>query len=185
MKRLLVILFTYSATAWADSLLDPQGQDLYAMRPLQPGELVTVIITDRVSTSQEVNIQNQSESNVDLPIGKGLLKLFLGGGMNSKGDMQRKESASSQSQFQYTVTARVASVEPGNVIVLEARNSVELDGKLRELELRGRVRRQDIGLNNSVSSDRLADAQVLVDGAQSSPTGSGFGIFDFLLAPFR
>jgi len=185
MKRLLVILFALAGTTWADSLLDPQAQDPYSMRPLQPGELVTVVITDRVSTTQQVNIQNQSQTDVDLPLGKGLLKLFLGGGMSSKGDLQRKESASSQSQFQYTVTAKVAAVEPGNVIVLEARNSVELDGKLRELELRGRVRRQDIGLNNSVSSERLADAQVLVDGAQSSPTGNGLGIFDFLLAPFR
>lgn len=188
MKRFTLVGALCLCMAWpgkADSLLGPQAADPYALRPLVPGELVTVVITDRVSTTQRVNTQNQSKSSVDLPVGKGLLELFLGAGLDTKGEIQRQESASTQSEFQYTVTARVASVEPGNVVVLEAHNSVELDGKLRELQLQGRVRRQDIGLNNTVTSDRLADARVLVDGAQASPSGGGFGIFDFFLAPFR
>ena len=61
----------------------------------------------------------------------------------------------------------------------------ELDGKERELELNGRVRRQDIGFDNRVSSDRIADAVVKVDGATAAAGRSGFGIFDFLLAPFH
>lgn len=184
MKRWLCLALLLTPACWGDSLLEGQG-DLYGMRPLLPGELVTVVITDKVSTTQQVNVQNQSQSSVDVPLGKGLLNLFLGAGLNTKGQIQRQESASTTQDFQYTVTARVVSLEPGNVVVLEAHNHVELDGKDRQLELKGRVRRQDIGLNNTVSSDRIADAQVCVDGAQASPSGGGWGIFDFFLAPFR
>ena len=184
MKKLLLSLML-GGMAFGDSLFDPNQADMYAMRPLQVGELVTVVITDSVSTTQSVNIQNQNSSAVSLPLGSGLLDALLGGKMSSDGKIQKQDSAASKSEFQNTVTARVVAIEPGNVVLIEAHSKMELDGKERELELTGRVRRQDIGFDNRVSSDRLADAVVSVDGATAAAGRGGFGIFDFLLAPFR
>ncbi|MBS2038444.1 flagellar basal body L-ring protein FlgH [bacterium] len=184
MKKLL-ITFLLCGIGRADSLLDPNQADMYAMRPLQVGELVTVVITDSVSTTQSVNIQNQNSSAVSLPLGTGLLDALLGGKMSSDGKIQKQDQAASKSEFTNTVTAKVVSIEAGNVVVIQAHSVMEMDGKERELELNGRVRRQDIGFDNRVSSDRIADAVVKVDGATAAAGRSGFGIFDFLLAPFR
>ncbi|MFN8613342.1 MAG: flagellar basal body L-ring protein FlgH [Vulcanimicrobiota bacterium] len=183
MKKLLIALWL-CGIGRADSLLDP-NQDMYAMRPLQIGELVTVVITDSVATTQSVNIQNQNSSAVSLPLGTGLLDALLGGKMSSDGKIQKQDTAASKSEFTNTVTAKVVAVEAGNVVVIQAHSVMELDGKERELELNGRVRRQDIGFDNRVSSDRIADAVVKVDGATAAAGRSGFGIFDFLLAPFH
>ena len=144
MKKLLLSLML-GGMAFGDSLFDPNQADMYAMRPLQVGELVTVVITDSVSTTQSVNIQNQNSSAVSLPLGSGLLDALLGGKMSSDGKIQKQDSAASKSEFQNTVTARVMAIEPGNVVLIEAHSKMELDGKERELELTGRVRRQDIG----------------------------------------
>lgn len=184
MKKLLISMLL-TGLSYGDSLLDPNQADMYAMRPLQVGELVTVVIIDSVSTTQSVNIQNQNSSAVSLPLGSGLLDALLGGKMSSDGKIQKQDSAASKSEFTNTVTAKVVSIEPGNVVVLQAHSKMELDGKERELDLSGRVRRQDIGFDNRVTSDRLADAVVLVDGATAAAGRSGFGIFDFLFAPFR
>ena len=105
--------------------------------------------------------------------------------MSSDGKIQKQDTAASKSEFTNTVTAKVVAVEAGNVVVIQAHSVMELDGKERELELNGRVRRQDIGFDNRVSSDRIADAVVKVDGATAAAGRSGFGIFDFLLAPFH
>ncbi len=184
-RKLLLVCLLLTGSATADSLLDGQGVDLSGLRPIQVGELVTVVITDRVTTRQQVTVQSQSQSSMDLPIGKGLLEAFLGAGLNSKGQRQRQEGANTQSEFEYTVTAKVVAIDPGNVLRLQASSSIEIDGKLRQLEMTGRVRRQDLGPTNTVPSDRLAEAEVKVDGAQASPSGGGFGIFDYLLAPLR
>lgn len=184
MKKLL-ITFMLCGIGRADSLLDVNQADMYAMRPLQVGELVTVVITDSVSTTQSVNIQNQNSSAVSLPLGSGLLDALLGGKMSSDGKIQKQDSAASKSEFTNTVTARVVSIEAGNVVVIEAHSNMELDGKERELELTGKVRRQDVGYDNRVSSDRIADAVVKVDGATAAAGRGGFGIFDFLVAPFK
>lgn len=184
MKKLLFCLWL-SGVALGDSLFDPNQADMYAMRPLQVGELVTVVITDSVTTTQSVNIQNQNSSAVSLPLGSGLLDALLGGKMSSDGKIQKQDTAASKSEFQNTVTARVVSIEPGNVVLLEAHSKMDLDGKEREISLTGKVRRQDIGFDNRVSSERLADAVVLVDGATAAAGRGGFGVFDFLLAPFR
>lgn len=185
MKKVLVLSLFLMRLAMADSLLPDGATDPYSPRPLMVGELVTVVVSDHVSTSQKVDLESDSSNDVSLPLGKGLLSLFLGGGMTSSGKSQRQEAASTTSDFQNTVTARVVEILPGSVVVLEANSSVEIDGKTRELHLTGKVRRQDIPFNNRIGSEVLADARVTVDGAQASPNGAGLGIFDFLLAPFR
>lgn len=184
MKKVILALCLFGTT-FGDSLLDAGQADMYAMRPLQVGELVTVVITDSVTTTQSVNIQNQNSSAVTLPLGSGLLGVLLGGKTSSDGKIQKQDSAASKSEFQNTVTAKVVAIEPGSVVLLQAHSKMELDGKERELDLTGRVRRQDIGFDNRVSSDRLADAVVTVDGATAAAGRGGFGVFDFLFAPFR
>ncbi|CAN0499336.1 unnamed protein product, partial [Phaeothamnion confervicola] len=63
-----------------------------------------------------------------------------------------------------TVTAEVVEVLPGDVVVIQATSSVQLDGHLRKLTFRGKVRRADIPQSNVVTSDKIASSTLHVDG---------------------
>ncbi|MEW6280136.1 MAG: flagellar basal body L-ring protein FlgH, partial [Candidatus Eremiobacterota bacterium] len=157
----------------ADSLLDPNAPNLYTPRPIQVGELITVEIVDKAKTVQGVDLKRKTETTLSGPTGTGLLEALLGFELGGGEDRKTSEQATSKQEFENTVTARVVAVEPGDVLVLEASNKVQLDGKERSVALRGRVRRQDVSPGNVVSSTMLADAVVTVEGATSSPVGGG------------
>lgn len=157
----------------ADSLLDPNGPNLYSPHPIQVGELITVQIVDKVKTVQGINLTRKVDDKVTGPSGTGLLQALTGFDLSGGENRTTKEEASSNSQFESTVTARVVAIEPGDVLVLEASSKINLDGKERSVAVRGRVRRQDVPANNTIPSTMLADAEVHVEGAQSSPVGGG------------
>lgn len=180
---LLVSLGTPLAGS-GDSLLDPAAGDILGLRPMKVGELVTVVITDSVTTSQSVVIKNETSNNLTTPTGTGLLSFLPQMGLSTSGNADRNESSATSSDFSNTVTAEVVEVLPGDVIVIQATSSVQLDGHLRKLIYRGKVRRADIPQSNVVTSDKIASSTLHVDGAQASPTGGG-GIFNWILTPFR
>lgn len=182
-KRLLLALLLV-VPASADSLLDPSQANLFGPKQLKIGDLVTVSIIDRVQNTQTVDVKSDSNMNVSGPLGDGALALLgTGLGLSSEGSTGRKEASVSKSEFSHTVTARIVQVE-GDQLVLEAKNRIEVDGKLREVSLRGRVRRQDVNATtNQVASDRIADAEVFVEGANSSPAPGG--IMSWILGILR
>jgi len=179
---LLVVALT--GVAAADSILDPSVSDLLAPRPIHVGELVTIVVTDNITTNMVVANKSDTSSTLTAPSGSGLLSVFPGIGWATEGVAARTEASQTQSWYQNTVTSRVVEVLPGGVLVLQAETKMRVDGKLRHLVFRGKVRRAEIPQSNIVASDKFADAELLVDGNQASPNGSG-GILHWLLSPFR
>lgn len=167
---LLIALLTTGA--WADSLLPEGHPDLYKAVCLQAGDLVTIVITDRVTTTQSVDLKSQDKSQAGGPLVQLLSAAILGIAPQHEDSADRKEAASSVSQFQDTVTATVTEVK-GNVLTLQASRVVQLDGKTRTLTLQGQVRNQDVNPDNTVSSSLLANSVVKVDGLHQSPVEPG------------
>ncbi len=161
------------APAHADSLLDPNGSNLYSPAPIAVGQLITVKIVDKTRTLQGVSLTRKVDDKVDGPSGTGLLQALTGFNLSGGEDRKTQSEASSKSEFESTVTAKVVAVEPGAVLVLEAASKMNLDGKERIVAVRGKVRRQDVPASNTILSSQMADAEVYVEGAQSSPVGGG------------
>lgn len=67
-----------------------------------------------------------------------------------------------------TVTLRVAGVVtqvlPNGNLVVQARQEVRVNSELRELQVSGVVRPQDIGSDNTVLHDRMAEARIAYGG---------------------
>ena len=170
MKHLACILLLLSANVWADSLLG-EDSDLYAPVRLVEGDLVTIFISDRVRTRQAVQVENSSNAGIGGPL-ISLLSTVIGFSPSHDDNDGRDEIANSDTQFEETVTARVASVQ-GRNLVLEAHRKVVLDGKRRTLVFSGVVRRRDVGSNNRIPSSLVADAVLKVDGLHRSPVAPG------------
>ncbi|MGC2062661.1 MAG: flagellar basal body L-ring protein FlgH [Thermodesulfovibrionales bacterium] len=63
-----------------------------------------------------------------------------------------------------TITAKVAEVMPNGNLVLEARKDITINNEKQTLVLRGMIRTTDIAIDNTISSSRVADAEVFYIG---------------------
>lgn len=172
MKRLLAIcMMLLLAPCLGDSLLPEDPQDYFAPTKIRVGDLVTVVIQDSVRTTQQVQVKNEDSSGITNPIST-LVGTVTGITPNHKDTADRNEQANTQSNFQQTITATVVAVE-GENLALQAATRITLDGKQRKVSLTGKVRRRDVGADNRVSSQLVADAVIEVDGLHKSPVQPG------------
>lgn len=73
-------------------------------------------------------------------------------------------STNRKGRFEAIVTCRVVDVLPGGVFHVRGRRAITVNHEVQYLTLEGLVRREDIGLDNSVASIKLADARLSYDG---------------------
>ncbi len=103
------------------------------------------------------------ESKVPKLLGKGtsagsLVSASSNGNATGTGAIKRNE----------TVTLRLAGVVtqvlPNGNLAVAARQEVRVNAELRELQVSGVIRPQDIGSDNTVQHDRMAEARIAYGG---------------------
>jgi flagellar L-ring protein FlgH len=75
-----------------------------------------------------------------------------------QGDIKRSEN------IVVNVAATVLRVLPNNNLEIAGSQEIRLNNELREMQIRGIVRPEDIGSDNTISSDRIAEARIAYGG---------------------
>jgi flagellar L-ring protein precursor FlgH len=156
------------------------------------GDLVTVMIsenllaegqarTDLESTRRMGNTVSSDVGLQDLvakPI-EALLRLFgvdpdtndvdAGTQLNvlsadSESTFEGEGSTERTSTFQAVITCRVLNVLPGNLFHIQGRRALTVNHETQWLTLEGLVRQEDIGIDNTVISTKLAEVRLGYDG---------------------
>lgn len=145
------------------------------------GDLVTIDIAQNASASTNDNSQIQRQSSNNLSA-KALLGITPTAGHLNGGQFSPTISTSSLSKFkgqgktsasnnvQAEVSSVVTKVEPNDVLALYGRTDVNVNGDVRTIEISGYARAQDIGANNTISSNDISNMNVQYVG--SGPTQS-------------
>ena len=141
------------------------------------GDLVTVL----VSIDDEASLQNRTEREREGTDTLGLPRLLgletsltrllpntidpsalvqTNGAQtsNGSGTVRRNETITLR------VAATVAQVLPNRNLVVAGRQQVRVNAELRDLQVSGIIRPQDIGSDNTVKHDRLAEARIAYGG---------------------
>jgi flagellar L-ring protein FlgH len=103
------------------------------------GTLIGRIIPGLANTSPNINTTGSQQSN-------------------GQGDVKRSEN------IQINVATTVIRVLPNNNFVIAGSQQIRLNNELRELQIRGIVRPEDIRADNTIPSEKIAEARIAYGG---------------------
>lgn len=155
------------------STFDPTGRFADVSRDLRAShvnDFVTVIISDHSSATTAGNTTStrKSSANASISALAGLTRTsgpwanLTGAAANTQLNGQGQTNRSSD--LTTNLTARVIATLPSGDLIVEGNKLVQINSEKQKITLRGIVRWNDITPANQVSSDRLAELEVLIDG---------------------
>ncbi len=164
------------------SLWDQRGQGRFLFadhKARMVGDLITIMIVDTSSASNEASTATGKKSNVSFgidgflgsPTDFGLQNVWGRGNSfspkitaKSENSHDGKGATSRKGTFSATLTARVMEVIPNGNLRIRARRDVTVNEEQQLLVLSGIVRPKDISRENVVLSSNIADAKISFTG---------------------
>ncbi|HZS50395.1 MAG TPA: flagellar basal body L-ring protein FlgH [Bryobacterales bacterium] len=157
----------------------PSGGSLYAphgplaelvgdARARQVDDMVTIVVSETASASNSGTTSSSRKTSASAGV-----PAIYGHVSNQLSNLASASSASSlagtgttsrQSAISTRLSARVTHVLPNGYLVVEGSKEITVNSDRQLITVRGIVRPIDLARDNSVTSDRVADIQILVDG---------------------
>lgn len=157
------------------------------------GDIVTILVSETAEAETEANTETSREvdqtSDVDNLLNlEGLLKTrhLLNPLTNNllDTDSNRTFTGEGKTDRSDTLTATIAAVVtqvlPNGYLVVQGKREVVINYELQELQIRGIVRPEDIGSDNTIASNKVAEARIfyagrgLIDETQTPQYGVRF-----------
>lgn len=136
----------------------------------QVGDIITVVVSEGQTVQDDGKMQVSKDSSLDSALEVFDLKpeafntlpaLKYSSGRSVEGETKYSQKG----KFETRLTALVLDVKPNGALLIEGRRTIHLDGDVKEMRVRGFVRPIDIAADNTVPSDRIANADVLYESA--------------------
>jgi len=130
------------------------------MRAAAVGDLLTVLVYENSSASSSTDTSADKSAGVRAEINSTNTgrrqggQLALGDDFAGKGRVQRSGRLSAQ------LSMRVLEIQSNGDFIVAGQQTIEINGEINEIRISGRIRRADIGENNTVISTRIADARI-------------------------
>jgi flagellar L-ring protein precursor FlgH len=146
----------------AESLWTPGSRNLCVdLRPSQVGDLVTVLIIEGASSSQEASTDLSKSTDHSNGAGLGpFIQLIPEVAFNSGQTSSSAGQSTMSNKFATRLAATVTKVMPNGNLQIQAVRSLNMNGEKQEVTLTGIVRPQDIASDNTVLSTSLADVAI-------------------------
>lgn len=136
-------------------------------RATQVGDILTIELKERfqASKAQGASSSKADAFSIDLPdiLGGGIIDSELSGGTNRSFSGNGRATQSNSLSGRMSVT--VVRLLPGGNLEVIGQKKLTLNNGDEYIRLRGVVRPADISADNTVDSDRLADAEIKYVGA--------------------
>jgi len=153
----------WSANARFSSL----GTDLKASRV---DDIVTIVVNEKASAVASGDVKTARASSVQAAVtAAGGITRATGplanlANTNTQTALQGQGTTSRGATLTATLTARVTHVLPNGFLVVEGTKHVQVNSENQVISVRGVVRPYDLDPTNSISSDRVAQMEVRVNG---------------------
>ncbi|MBI3911618.1 MAG: flagellar basal body L-ring protein FlgH [Armatimonadetes bacterium] len=154
------------ARARAESIYRPSGiRSMYADRKARAvGDVITVLVTENTISDQKAETTVSREASAAAGADGGLLKFLPLTTLTGREAHTGEGTTSRSIRLLTRISCRVVEITSGGQLVIEGTRGVQINNDLQTVTLRGVVRPEDLGIDNTVPSTLLADAVVKVSG---------------------
>jgi len=149
-------------------------------RAKKPGDIVTVLISinDRASINNKSDIKRNTKDTYAIGASYSFLKK-IGGNITGSSDSQSQGDGKIQrnEDIHLSIAAIVTKVLPNGNLLIDGSQQVRVNYEMRNLNITGIVRPNDIAGNNTISYDKIAEARISYGGrgraseVQNTPYG--------------
>jgi flagellar L-ring protein precursor FlgH len=157
-----------SGSVWSpSSTFNHLGTDL---RPRQVNDLVTIVVVDRASALARGTVKSERSASArggvqsifGAPPGGDRLRNIVG--LTGESALDGTGETSRETLLRTTLSARVTHVLPNGLLVVEGHKAVRVNSEVQNVAVRGLIRPVDVGPNNAIYSDQLAELEIAIDG---------------------
>jgi flagellar L-ring protein precursor FlgH len=159
---------TAPGALWSPSArLTDMARDL---RASQVDDVVTIIVSESTNavakgTSSAARTSSASASVNALAGPKGAASALANlAKLSGNTKLDGQGATTRQSSLTATLTARVVSVLPGGLLLIEGGKNILVNSEQQAITVRGVIRTADISTLNTVPSTRIADVEIKVNG---------------------
>lgn len=161
-------------------------------RATNVGDIITIVVTERAKAETEANTKTNAEhtgtggiSNLlnveglltNRGIPPGVASLFdVAGNRDFKGEGKTDRTDTLEAR----IAAVVTQVLPNGYMVVQGKREVIVNYEMQELSIQGIVRPEDVSADNTISSEKIAEARIsyagrgIVDESQEPAPGVRF-----------
>lgn len=160
----LALLMLASPLVQAQSLIEPERYRALAAdhRAYRVGDVITVFVAEatRARSQAATDASSRLELNAGLRTPTTDYNADLGLGGSNSGGAQTTRVGELRTQ----VSVQVVAVDPDGGLRIEGWQNLIVNGENQRIRLKGLVRPQDVSAQNTVWSNRIANAELELDG---------------------
>lgn len=145
--------------------VDGGAMSMYADKKARNvGDILTIVISESTTQTATKARTNSKSGSISVGSGTGIfdfIKAFSASGSDS---FQANGSATDTNRFSGQITVTVVEVLPNDNMIVEGTQSIWQNRDEHKITLRGVIRRDDVTMNNTVPSYKVADATLKFNG---------------------
>lgn len=166
--KLLILAFiavcTLPVSANAQSLFDEtKYQSLTSdKRSLDVGQSLTVLIYEQASAASTADTDTNRSNNVSA--GYNVNADRESGGIGFSNRFEGGGTVSRTGRLMASITVTIVDITKQGELLVDGGQIIELNNETQHIHLQGRVRKEDVSTENTVISNRVADAKIVYKG---------------------
>jgi len=159
-----VFLFLFAVGCRAESLW-VDGPSLFEdRRPCRVGDLVTVLISEKTDLKDEAKAGLSKQNASSAQDGIGLLDFLKKLGFSTQSSSKGNGSLQRTSNLNGTLSCLVTEVLPSGNVRIEGVKEIQNQKEKVSLRIKAVMRPEDVGPDNTVSSEKLAEVTITAKG---------------------
>ena len=130
------------------------------------GDVIMIRLTEAFNASKTASMKTQKDSDTSLtaPVFAGSVPLNGDTSLNAKRAFNGNGTATQQNALTGSITAVITEVLPNGNLLISGERALQLNQGEEFVRVQGVVRVIDVQVDNSVTSDRIADARISYSG---------------------
>ena len=170
-KKFFAVLLTLAFlavpyTGNAKSLWVDRSHTMFADKKARNvGDILTIVISESTTQTATKSRSNSKSASVNLDAGIGIFRILGNAASAGASDsFEADGSASDTNRYSGRITVTVVEVLPNDNLIVEGTQSIWQNRDEHKITLRGIIRRDDVLMDNTVPSYKVADATIKFDG---------------------